>query len=201
VVAIVSTTSTWLTRHPTCARYARSLCAPVTSADRNREHAFRVLCEHRSMPEASRWPTDRAGVLVIRDGRLALIQRQRDGETYYVVPGGSIEPGETREEAARREALEELGVDIELGPLRICIDHQTRGAIQRQWYFEATVHTDEIAVSGPELTRSPDRGTYTATWVGLDELGDHSVHPPVVADLARRHRVTWPATVIEIIEH
>lgn len=153
------------------------------------------------MSEQPRWPTDRAGVLVIRQARLALIRRERDGQTYYVVPGGSVEPGETCEEAARREAVEELGVAVELGPLRIRLDHATRGVIQRQWYFEARVDTDEITVTGPELAHSPDRGTYTATWLRIDELADHQVHPTVVAELVREHHTAWPAAVVEVIEH
>jgi 8-oxo-dGTP pyrophosphatase MutT (NUDIX family) len=53
---------------------------------------------------------DRAGVIVVIDGRLALIERVRTPESapYWVVPGGGIEPGESPAETAIREAREEL---------------------------------------------------------------------------------------------
>ena len=35
-------------------------------------------------------------------------------QQHYEFPGGKIEPGESREDAARREAREELGVEVEL---------------------------------------------------------------------------------------
>ncbi len=44
----------------------------------------------------------RAGVVVIRQGKLLLIHRHRMGDEYYVVPGGGVDPGETPEQTAQR---------------------------------------------------------------------------------------------------
>ncbi|MBP9817168.1 NUDIX domain-containing protein [Candidatus Shapirobacteria bacterium] len=51
-------------------------------------------------------------VIIDEDNLVALID-VRDGE-YYKIPGGGIEKGETEEAAAKREALEEAGCDIEI---------------------------------------------------------------------------------------
>lgn len=152
------------------------------------------------MSDLRRWPVDRAGVIVVRDGQLALIRRERDGLRYFVIPGGGIESNETPEEAARREGREELGVDLLLGPLRVRIDHRTRGVIQRQWYFQATTDVDAIAVTGPELTHGAERGTYTAVWLPLDDLDPARVYPEAVARLLVKHLGHWPEGVIEIDE-
>ena len=143
---------------------------------------------------------ERAGVLIIRSGRLALIERHWQGRRYWVIPGGGVEPGESVADAARREAEEELGVPVELGTLRVCIDHREEdGSIQRQWYFDATVRADDIRVIGPEK-KSPHRGTYSAVWIGLDELDVGAIHPSAVAQLAVQYHGEWPATLIEINE-
>jgi 8-oxo-dGTP pyrophosphatase MutT (NUDIX family) len=87
---------------------------------------------------------ERAGVIVVHGGRLALIKRLRNGRLYYAVPGGGIERGETLAKAAQREAEEELGVGATLGALRVSINHREEdGSFQQQWYFDATLDSDD----------------------------------------------------------
>ncbi|MFN9448059.1 MAG: NUDIX domain-containing protein [Rubrivivax sp.] len=69
---------------------------------------------------AARVPVDVAvGVLVQPDGRFLLTSRP-PGKVYagcWEFPGGKFEPGETVEQALRRELMEELG--IEIGPAHL----------------------------------------------------------------------------------
>jgi 8-oxo-dGTP diphosphatase len=64
---------------------------------------------------AERVPVDVAvGVLIDGDGRFLLTSRP-EGKVYagyWEFPGGKLEPGESVEEALRRELHEELGIDI-----------------------------------------------------------------------------------------
>ena len=58
------------------------------------------------------------GVVFVRGGKVFLAQRQgAHGEATWGSAGGHLEFGETPEECARREALEELGVEV--GELRV----------------------------------------------------------------------------------
>ena len=52
----------------------------------------------------------RAGVILLEDSCIALIKRVKRGRTYYVIPGGGLDDGEYSDEAAIREAYEELGI-------------------------------------------------------------------------------------------
>lgn len=67
-----------------------------------------------------------AGVVVMdADGRLLLGRRGEDGT--WGLPGGGLEPGETWEQAARREFREEVGVNVSLtGVLGIYSDPETQ---------------------------------------------------------------------------
>lgn len=55
------------------------------------------------------WP---AVACLVRDGERVLLVRHVEGR--WTLPAGAMEPGETPAEAARREALEEASIDVEL---------------------------------------------------------------------------------------
>lgn len=42
---------------------------------------------------------------------------------YWEFPGGKVEPGESREEALRREIREELDVDIQIDDFLVTVEH------------------------------------------------------------------------------
>ncbi|MES2463656.1 MAG: NUDIX hydrolase [Armatimonadota bacterium] len=47
---------------------------------------------------------------IIRDGTILMVRHRDLAREYWTLPGGAIEPGETREQAAAREVLEETGI-------------------------------------------------------------------------------------------
>ncbi len=56
-----------------------------------------------------------AVAVIVRDGRLLVIERSQHVRApgMFCFPGGGIEPGESEEEALRRELREELAVEVQ----------------------------------------------------------------------------------------
>ncbi|MBW1858784.1 MAG: NUDIX hydrolase [Deltaproteobacteria bacterium] len=54
------------------------------------------------------------GAIVIRDDRVLLVKRSKPpGEGLWAIPGGRVELGETLQQAAEREIMEETGLTIQ----------------------------------------------------------------------------------------
>lgn len=51
-----------------------------------------------------------AAYCLLRDGQLLTVRKA--GSHRFMLPGGKIDPGETAQEAAVREVMEEVGIDV-----------------------------------------------------------------------------------------
>src|SRR5215212_6834790 len=133
----------------------------------------------------------RVGIVLIQEDKVALIERHRAGLDYFVFPGGGVDEGESPEQAAVREALEELGIEVALKQkvAEIQLGHKSR-----QVYFLAEQISGEFGTgTGEEYTNSdpndPDEGIYIPIWMPVDELLQHpNVYPAQVAWLVVRSR-------------
>lgn len=62
-------------------------------------------------------PRIRVAGVITKGDRLLVINHERDGRSYYLLPGGGVEWGETSQVALRREFMEELSLDIKVNQL------------------------------------------------------------------------------------
>jgi 8-oxo-dGTP pyrophosphatase MutT (NUDIX family) len=71
---------------------------------------------------------NKAGLLHLKDGRI-LLCRKKYTTSLLILPGGTLEPGETAEECLRRECREELG-EVEVSNLHYLGDYESPAAGQ-----------------------------------------------------------------------
>lgn len=91
--------------------------------------------------------------VVLRDGAW-LVTRRLEGTHlagHWEFPGGKIEPGESDDEALRRELLEELGVQAEVGELVLATAHQYPGRHVTLRFYRCSIRGEPRPVLGQEV--------------------------------------------------
>ena len=109
---------------------------------------------------------DRSAAILVRQGKLLLIHRQKGEKDYYVLPGGSIEAGETPEAACIREVREETALQVNIQEKLRVFTNGTR----REFYFRVNYLSGRIKLGGPEKERNSEQNSYKPTWVKLSNL-------------------------------
>ena len=111
-----------------------------------------------------------ASVAIVRDGKVLLIKRAfAPYQHLWTLPGGRIEPGETIEQCAAREIMEEIGVTIR-NPRPVLVQPLGRDGSFRLAVFATTDFTGKIVPS--------------------DEIADHKwVEPPALISFRTTSRL------------
>ncbi|HXD08809.1 MAG TPA: NUDIX domain-containing protein [Anaerolineales bacterium] len=128
----------------------------------------------------------RAGIVLLKENKVALIERHRAGLDYYVFPGGGVDAGETPEQAAIRETMEELGIEVRI---KQKVAEIQIGQKSRQVYFLVEYVSGEFGTGmGEEFTDSdpndPDEGIYVPIWMPIVELPRYgNIYPADVSKL------------------
>lgn len=114
------------------------------------------------------------GVLVLEGGKVLTGTRKEKASRGQICgPGGHIEPGETPEEAAKREAYEEFGIICnELDPLGTQDSGDKYG---RSAVFLCTDYTGEPKTDEEEMT--------DPRWLTIEEAKEQNAFPPFLRSL------------------
>ena len=113
-------------------------------------------------------------IIIDNDKLLVFFRRKiRDGieVTYYAIPGGHVEDGESCEETVVRELKEEMNLDIEIISYlgEICVDDQEEN------YYYAKIIGGELQFGGEELDRNCEENYYEIRWLPISELDNSGI--------------------------
>jgi NAD+ diphosphatase len=172
VVAYARALNLWRIGHRFCAA-----CGGATVAARA-GHARRCpACGSESFPRL-----DPAVIVLVHDGERALLGRQaRWPPGRYSTIAGFVEPGESLEDAVRREVLEETGI----------ITHDVRYHSSQPWPFPASLMLGFVAratVASPVLH---DGELQDARWFSRQDVTDGAVLLPPPEAISRRLIDAW----------
>ena len=115
-------------------------------------------------------------LILFRDNKLLVIQRDKFGSKYNVLVGGGVEMGESPEQALVREAQEETGLVIK--DFRLVFIEEAGKPYGTQQIFLCKDPGGEIALQNDSIEHWLNTNTqnkYTPMWLPLAELQSNSV--------------------------
>ena len=99
--------------------------------------------------------------IIVRDGRIFATQRgYGDWKDWWEFPGGKVEPGESPEDALKREIREELATEIEVDELLTTVEYDYPK-------FHLTMHCYLCTIISGDLSLLEHED---ARWLAIDEL-------------------------------
>ncbi len=95
-------------------------------------------------------PVIGVGALVIHQGRALLVRRGKEPlRGRWVIPGGTVDLGETLEEAVVREVEEETGITVRAGPVLLVFDRIRREADAVRYHYVIVDYLCEYLAGSP----------------------------------------------------
>lgn len=125
---------------------------------------------------------------IVQDEQILLIRQRhhKTGHTYWLFPGGGIEPGESEAECVAREMWEETNVQVSVDRLLLDEPDLTEAVYQRRKTFLCTILS---GIPAPGYEPEEDASAaYGIVGVGWFDLRDEAGCPP----LLREDRITYP---------
>lgn len=120
--------------------------------------------------------------VIVREGKV-LLTKCLDGDgDFYLLPGGGQEPGETMAETLRRECIEEISCDIEMGQLLFIREYRAQN--HQFASFDPQNHQIEFMFqcvlapgAQPQNGAVPDSMQVGVEWVALEDLAGITLYP------------------------
>jgi 8-oxo-dGTP diphosphatase len=127
--------------------------------------------------------------LIIHDHHVLTIKKGNEDEAKYVIPGGGQEFNETLSDAVIRECLEELGVQVAVGPLIWVREFISKNHVENQ-KDEDRIHIVEhiFEVFLEKVPKhfqplSPDSTQLEIQWLPIDRLSEYNYYPREIIPL------------------
>ena len=110
----------------------------------------------------------------MRDGEV--LACRNDAAGYYYLPGGHVEFGESAASALVREFVEECGLEVEVGALRIVTEGKFESRGKNHHELNLVFHVKH-PISGPVKSKEPGISFH---WLGIPSLLEVDLRPMAI---------------------
>jgi|UPI0002EAB0F7 8-oxo-dGTP diphosphatase len=143
----------------------------------------------------------RACALIIENDAVLLVEFQDENGLHYNLPAGGVERGESLVEAVKREALEEAGVEVEVGP--IAFVHEIAPHLQKNISLTSP-HQVSIIFECKRINdsfqlcpTSADENQTGVKWIPLSHLSRIILYPNITQHIIEYANHRRPFNLIE----
>ena len=120
----------------------------------------------------------RARAIIIHEGKIVSMYRERQGRIFYTFPGGGMEENETEEDCVKREVLEEFGIIV--NPIKKVYTYENQSSIE-YFYIAEWISGEFGSGEGEEYQENRNNGVYIPKFVEISEIPKLPLMPPEVA--------------------
>lgn len=109
--------------------------------------------------------------IVLKDNKILLMKRFKMGSTYYTLPGGRVDAGESSEQTAIREVKEETSLTVKEPRLVFVEDAGDPYGVQYVYICEYVSGEPNLPAESEEaFWTTPGKNTYEPLWLEISEL-------------------------------
>jgi len=118
--------------------------------------------------------------IIINDGKMVSMYRERQDRIYYTFPGGGKEENETIEECVKREVLEEFGITVK--PIKHVYTYESQNSIE-YFYLAEWVSGEFGTGEGEEFQENQTNGVYVPKLIEILNIKSLPLMPPEIATI------------------
>ena len=120
----------------------------------------------------------RARAIIIHEGKMVSMYRERQGRVFYTFPGGGMEGTETEEECVKREVFEEFGLTVK--PIKKVYTYENKNSIEH-FYIADWLSGEFGSGEGEEFEENRNNGVYIPKLIEISDIPNIPLMPPEVA--------------------
>lgn len=123
----------------------------------------------------------RPATITINEGKVLLVRSEYNGKEFFLFPGGGLEVGETLEEGAIRETLEETGIKVIIKKLV----HINEYIYKSNWEKRSIIpfFLAECENETKINSQTDDEGKIKeAVWVKIKDLANLDIRPKIIVE-------------------
>lgn len=120
----------------------------------------------------------RARAIIVVDGKIVSMYRERADRVFYTFPGGGMEGDETEVDCVKREVWEEFGLVV--NPIKKLYTYENQNSIEH-FYLAEWVSGEFGSGEGEEYQPDRNNGVYIPKFIEINDIPNLPLMPPEIA--------------------